>query len=89
MSLELVLNQAEINDFSALSSCLRGASLRRLGAHYRIIVAPDDSWSYTSFAPSSLSRPVSPATLDEHEADTLREHVFVNVLSPSWSVVAP
>jgi hypothetical protein len=27
---------------------------------------------------------VSPATLDEHEADTLREHVFVNVLSP-WS----
>jgi putative transposase len=29
---------------------------------------------------------VSPATLDEHEADTFREHQFVNVLSPrsSW-----
>ena len=27
---------------------------------------------------------LSPATLDEHEADTLREHEFVNVLSP-WS----
>ncbi len=27
---------------------------------------------------------MSPATLDEHEADTFREHQFVNVLSP-WS----
>lgn len=25
---------------------------------------------------------MSPATLDEHEADTFREHVFMNVLSP-------
>jgi hypothetical protein len=25
---------------------------------------------------------VSPATLDEHQADTFGEHVFVNVLSP-------
>jgi hypothetical protein len=32
---------------------------------------------------------VSPATLDEHEADTFREHVFVNVLSPWSSLVAP
>jgi hypothetical protein len=25
---------------------------------------------------------LSPATLDEHQADTFGEHVFVNVLSP-------
>jgi hypothetical protein len=31
---------------------------------------------------------VSPATLDEHEADTFREHDFVNVLSPWSSLVA-
>jgi hypothetical protein len=33
--------------------------------------------------------PVSPATLDEHQADTFGEHVFVNVLSPWSSSVAP
>jgi hypothetical protein len=32
---------------------------------------------------------VSPATLDEHEADTFLEHQFVNVLSPWSSLVAP
>jgi len=29
--------------------------------------------------------PLSPATFDEHEGDTIDEHRFVNVLSPSWS----
>jgi hypothetical protein len=29
---------------------------------------------------------VSPAKLDEHEDDTIDEHLFVNVLSPSWSL---
>jgi hypothetical protein len=29
---------------------------------------------------------VSPATLDEHEADTFGEHEFVNVLSPWPSI---
>jgi hypothetical protein len=33
--------------------------------------------------------PLSPATLDEHQADTFGEHVFVNVLSPWSSSVAP
>jgi len=28
---------------------------------------------------------VSAATLDEHEGDTIHEHRFVNVLSPSCS----
>jgi hypothetical protein len=28
---------------------------------------------------------VSPATFDEHEGDTIDEHRFVSVLSPSWS----
>jgi len=32
---------------------------------------------------------VSPATLNDHEGVTLREHQFVNVLSPSSSSVAP
>jgi hypothetical protein len=32
---------------------------------------------------------VSPATLNDHEGVTLREHQFVNVLSPSWSLVTP
>jgi hypothetical protein len=32
---------------------------------------------------------VSPATLNDHEGVTLREHEFVNVLSPSCSSVAP
>jgi hypothetical protein len=32
---------------------------------------------------------LSPATLDEHQADTFGEHVFVNVLSPWSSSVAP
>jgi hypothetical protein len=29
---------------------------------------------------------LSPAKLDEHEDDTIDEHLFVNVLSPSWSL---
>ncbi len=29
---------------------------------------------------------LSAATLDEHEDDTMREHQFVNVLSPSCSL---
>jgi hypothetical protein len=29
---------------------------------------------------------LSPATLDEHEADTFGEHEFVNVLSPWPSI---
>jgi len=29
---------------------------------------------------------VSPAKLDEHEGDTMDEHRFVNMLSPSWSL---
>ena len=29
---------------------------------------------------------MSPAKLDEHEDDTIDEHFFVNVLSPSWSL---
>jgi hypothetical protein len=37
---------------------------------------------------SPLGR-LSPATLDEHEADTFREHGFVNVLSPWSSSVSP
>jgi hypothetical protein len=32
-----------------------------------------------------LPDPLSPATLNDHEGVTLREHVFVNVLSPSCS----
>jgi hypothetical protein len=32
---------------------------------------------------------LSPATLNDHEGVTLREHQFVNVLSPSSSSVAP
>ena len=32
---------------------------------------------------------VSPATLDDHEGDTVDEHEFVNMLSPLWSVLAP
>lgn len=32
--------------------------------------------------------PVSPATLDDHEGDTVREHEFVNMLSPWWSLLA-
>ena len=28
---------------------------------------------------------LSPATLDDHEGDTVGEHEFVNMLSPSWS----
>ena len=45
---------------------------------------------YSNGSPSSVCSDIlssvrlSPATLDEHEADTLREHEFVNVLSP-WS----
>jgi hypothetical protein len=39
--------------------------------------------------PLSVVPEVSPATLDEHQADTFGEHVFVNVLSPWSSSVAP
>lgn len=31
---------------------------------------------------------VSPATLDDHEGDTVGEHEFVNMLSPWWSLLA-
>jgi len=27
---------------------------------------------------------VLPATFDEHEDDTIHEHEFVNIVSPSW-----
>jgi hypothetical protein len=33
---------------------------------------------------AAIPDPMSPATLDEHEADTFGEHVFMNLLSP-WS----
>jgi len=29
---------------------------------------------------------VSPATVDDHEGDTVGEHEFVNMLSPWWSL---
>jgi hypothetical protein len=32
---------------------------------------------------------VSPATLDDHEGDTVGEHEFVNMLSPLSSLLAP
>jgi hypothetical protein len=33
-----------------------------------------------------MSRLVSPATVDDHEGDTVGEHEFVNMLSPWWSL---
>jgi hypothetical protein len=30
-----------------------------------------------------MTHPLSGATLDEHEGDTIHDHQFVNVLSPS------
>jgi hypothetical protein len=29
---------------------------------------------------------LSPATVDDHEGDTVGEHEFVNMLSPWWSL---
>jgi hypothetical protein len=31
---------------------------------------------------------LSPATLDDHQGDTVSEHEFVNMLSPWWSLLA-
>jgi hypothetical protein len=36
-----------------------------------------------------LRRLLSPATLDDHEGDTVGEHEFVNMLSPLSSLLAP
>jgi Bifunctional DNA primase/polymerase, N-terminal len=35
-----------------------------------------------------LKTPVSPATRDDHEGDTVGEHEFVTMLSPWWSLLA-
>jgi hypothetical protein len=32
-----------------------------------------------------VDRPLSPATFDVHEGDTIHEDLFVNMLSPWWS----
>jgi hypothetical protein len=32
--------------------------------------------------------PLSPATLDDHEGDTVGEHEFMTMLSPWWSLLA-
>jgi hypothetical protein len=34
--------------------------------------------------PAMVSSELSPATFDGDEGDTIREHRFVSVLSPSW-----
>jgi hypothetical protein len=35
-----------------------------------------------------VRRYLSPATLDDHEGDTVGEHEFMNMLSPWWSLLA-
>ncbi len=48
-----------------------------------IAMAAFRHWAWNQgLNPSETAYQLSPATLDDHEGDTLHEHEFVNVLSP-------